>query len=82
MPKRNTLIGRPPTRLTDAEKIERFDKQHKNKAKHRAAYRMISIQKEEADQLDDAIACISNELGIKLTKTQGLKYLLNQWSIK
>ena len=75
-------IGRPTMHLTDAEKIERFDKQQKIKAKHRAAYRMISLHKEQADQLDNAIDFISNELGIKLTKSQGLKYLLAQWSTK
>ena len=43
---------------------------------------MISLHKEQADQLDNAIDFISNELGIKLTKSQGLKYLLAQWSTK
>ena len=41
---------------------------------------MMAIHKSEAAQLDLAIDFISKDIGIKLTKSEGLKFILDAWS--
>ena len=77
---RGNTLGRPPLHLTDAEKIERFDNAKKTNTKSRSKVVNITINKENATQLSDAISLLSNDLGIKLTKSQGLRYILDSWT--
>ena len=77
---RGNTLGRPPLHLTDAEKIERFDNAKKTKLSQRNRVVNITISKENATQLSDAVSLLSNDLGIKLTKSQGLRYILDSWT--
>lgn len=77
---RGNTLGRPRLHLTDAQKIERFDNAKKTHIKSRSKVVNITINKENATQLDDAISLLSNDLGIKLTKSQGIGYILDSWT--
>jgi len=77
---RGNTLGRPPLNLTDAEKIERFDNAKKTKLSQRNKVVNVTISRENATQLDDAISWVSNDLGINLTKSQGLRYILDGWT--
>ena len=73
-------LGRPALVLSDAEKIARYEKTKETKLKSQRLYRMMAIHKSEAAQLDLAIDFISKVIGIKLTKSEGLKFILDAWS--
>ena len=72
--------GRPALVLSDAEKIARYEKRKKIKLKSQRQYRMLAFHKAEAARFDQAVDFISKDIGIKLTKSEGLKFILDAWS--
>jgi len=78
----NAKRGRPIQILTDAEKLAKFD--HDTEKKRQSArnskrnQQNVTLEVTAVAQFDAYIDQTSEALGIRLTKSQALTYLLNQ----
>lgn len=72
-------IGRPRAVMTDAERLVKFDadlQRKKETAKNR--YKNVTIDIPTVVLLDKIIEQMSELLGIKLTKSQAIAYMIKQ----
>tara|TARA_R110000796_G_C14394788_1_gene416859 strand:- start:38 stop:256 length:219 start_codon:yes stop_codon:yes gene_type:complete len=68
--------------MTDAEKLAKFNadaqKKRESAMKSRRSQQNVTLDVSSVAYFDKYIDEVSKELGIKLTKSQALTYLLNQ----
>ena len=74
--------GRPRAVMTDAEKLAKFNadaqKKRESAMKSRRNIQNVTLDASTVAHFDKYIDEVSKELGIRLTKSQALTYLLNQ----
>tara|TARA_R110000737_G_C14572745_1_gene484324 strand:- start:752 stop:1018 length:267 start_codon:yes stop_codon:yes gene_type:complete len=74
--------GRPRAVMTDKEKLAKYDataqKGREASIKHRRSIQNVTLEASSVALFDAYIDEVSKELGIRLTKSQALTYLLNQ----
>jgi hypothetical protein len=76
------MRGRPRAVMTDAEKLAKFNadaqKKRESAIKSRRSIQNVTLDVSTIANFDKYIDEVSKELGIRLTKSQALTYLLNQ----
>tara|TARA_R110000851_G_scaffold297188_1_gene452426 strand:+ start:324 stop:596 length:273 start_codon:yes stop_codon:yes gene_type:complete len=78
----NPVRGRPRAVMTDAEKLAKFDadaqKKREASIKQKRNMQNVTLDASAVALFDAYIDKVSKALGIRLTKSQALTYLLNQ----
>ena len=74
--------GRPRAVMTDAEKLAKFNadaqKKRESSMRSKRSQQNVTLDVSAVAHFDEYIDEVSKELGIRLTKSQALTYLLNQ----
>ena len=78
----NPVRGRPRAVMTDAEKLAKFNadaqKKRESSMRSKRSQQNVTLDVSAVALFDAYIDKVSKALGIRLTKSQALTYLLNQ----
>ena len=68
--------GRPRHELTTAEKLVKYEKELRYKREYAKKTVNVTLKKGTVEHFDRFVAALSEQLGIQLTKSQAMDYLM------